>query len=626
MEDKHIQEFKNTFGILFKLFFLFIAFSWFFRTTFIIYYFDKFQNIDNLFYNLVLSYWHSIPLDMATASFFIIIPWLLLFLNSLIFRFNFMKYLIGFYSYVMLALSSFIYIAEFGVYGEWEEKPTFEIFTYLKHPEEIIDSNPVWASVILTILLVVVLVSIYKLNKKIFESYDLKSKRSFSVIIAFFFLSPFIFLGVRGGWMEIPISKSDPVFSHHKVLNDLATNSVYYFYASIQENQDILSGKNPYKVDMPQAKKDEILKEFMATPDGCKTTKLLTTNRPNIVLVALESVAGDFLDTPKYRKLIPNILDISSHGILFTKAYAAGTLSHEGLPSIFSGWPAMYNIYITNLPNKMKKLPSLTQELAKVGYDSMFMFGGRLRYGNLTSYMYKNGFRIIQEERDIHLKQKSTLGYPDGEMFPYLVKETTKKLKQPFISAMFTLSSHSPYDQPMKDVVEWGGRDKGYLNSIVYTDKSIGEFIKEAKKQPWFKNTLFIFSSDHSHHTPYGWSRNNPKWHHIVMFMYGDVIKKKYRGMRVDKVVGQQDISATILAQLGLSHKAFEWSRDVFCKSYKPSNYFMLQNGAGIVEQNGSIAYNFKDNRVLYKDGNVSGLKLKANLYIEKLLQTFLDY
>lgn len=627
MHSSFTTEFKNTFLFLIKQFLLYILFIEFFRTIFVVYYWDKLQVSSTPLLETFEAYYHAISLDIATASIFIVIPWLLLLINSLI-KSKFITYLNFFYVLFMFIISSAIYIAELGIYNEWEEKATFKVLNYLDNPDEIIRSNPLEYTIILSIILVVALVLFYKLTKKLFKSYTLSKPRNFLVTALFFFVAPvLIFLGARGGWAEIPISQSTVYFSKHKVYNDVAISTVYNFFHSITENQAIINGKNEFKISLDAGKKKAILKELMATDENCSRPDILTTSRPNVVLVFWESLSGDFLDEPKYRDVIPNFMKMSKEGILFTHAYSSATLSHEGLPSILSGWPAMAGIYVTNLPSKFYKLPFLTQTLEKNGYSSLFLYGGQLRYGNLTSYMYGNKFDTIQEHSDITLPkdQEGVLGYHDEYMLQYFRKKTDK-LKEPFFSSMFTLSSHSPYDQPMKDVFDWGDSDKGYINSIYYTDKSIGEFIAAAKKEPWYKNTLFIFSADHSHHTPKAWSRADKRWHHIPVMFYGDVIKKEYRGKNIDKIVSQRDIAATLLSQLKIDHSAFEWSRDVFCQDYNPSAYLLVKDGFGLVEANGSLSYNLKENRVLHSEGNVTGLKLKGNVYMEKLLQTYLDY
>ncbi len=618
---------QNSLSFLVKQFFLFFLFIEVFRTIFVIYYWDKLQVAATPIKETALAYLNAISLDIATASILIVIPWLLLNINTL-FKSKIIKIVLFIYTFGVIVFSTFIYIAELGIYNEWEEKPTFKIFNYLKHPDEAIASNPMILTIILTLILIVVLGSFYALCKKLFSTYDVNAKRNYKVVLFSLFILPlFIFLGARGGWAEIPISQSTVYFSKHKVYNDVAISTVYNFIHSITENQAIINGENPYEIKLDDAKREAILKELMATPEGCERESILTTDRPNIVLVIWESLSGDFIKNKKYQEVIPNIMKMSKEGILFTHTYASSTLSHEGLPSIFSGWPALAGTYVTNLPSKFYKLPFFTQKLKENAYATSFIFGGQLRYGNLTSYMYGNGFDIIEEHSDINMdsSKEGVLGYHDGYMLEYL-QEKSSQLKEPFFSSIFTLSSHSPYDQPMEDVIEWGDGDKGYLNSVYYTDKSIGEFIKSAKAESWYKNTLFIFVADHSHHTPLAWSRADKRWHHIPMLFYGEVIKKEYRGKDIDKIISQRDIAATLLSQLNISHSEFEWSRDVFCEEYKENAYIMNKNGFGLITNEGSLTYDLKEDRIIYKDGNISSLKTKGNIYMQKLLQTYLDY
>ncbi len=620
-------EVKNIFGTLLKHFFLYLLFIETWRSIFVLYYFNKLQVVANPFADIILAYTHALGLDIATASIFVVIPWLLLTINSLL-KSKIIKVIMFFYTYVMIFLSSAIYIIELGIYNEWEEKPTFKIFNYMKHPDEAIASNPVVLTMLLTAILVVVLVLFYKLTKKLYESYDVTNRRNLSATLLFFLLMPgIIFLGARGGYKKIPISQSNVYFSKHKVYNDLAISTVYNFVHSITENQAVIDGDNKYRINLDEKKKEAILEELMGTRNDCERPGILTTKRPNVVLVFWESLAGDFIDDVKYQEAIPNVMRMAKEGILFTNTYSSATLSHEGLPSVLSGWPAIAGTYMTNLPAKFYKLPFLTQSLKANGYETMFLFGGQLQYGNLTSYMYGNGFDTIQENKNINMDslKEGVLGYHDGYMLEYF-KDKTSTLKEPFFSSMFTLSSHSPYDQPMEDVLEWGGADKSYINSVYYTDKSIGEFIKEAKKEPWYKNTLFIFTADHSHHTPRSWARSNPLWHHIPVLFYGDVIKEEFRGKNYTKIASQRDIAATLLSQLNIEHNAFIWSRDLFCKDYKENAYIMVDNGFGLVTNEGSLSYDLKENRTLFQEGNVSSLQLKGNVYMEKLLQTYLDY
>ncbi len=632
MRENVLLEIKNTFWLMAKIYLLFMFSFIMFRTIFFIYFHDKIALTHNIFSEVIGSYWHALVVDTSGAAYASIIPFFLILFYSLV-RLPLFKYLLKFYIYIMLLVISFSYIAELGVYNEWEEKPDFQVLNYLSHPDEILNSNPWLYTILLTFILLVALFILFKAVEKVFKKSMVPTKKCYAVTLAFFVVMPVVVvIGARGGVSSAVVAQADAYFSKQKIYNDAAVNTAYNLLKTTLNAQDVLTTKNPYTVKMDTKEKEEMVSRLISTNPECNTTKILTTTRPNVVLIVLESWAGDFIDDdPKLRSVIPNFLKLSEEGILFRHAYGSGSLSHEGLPAVLSAWPDLFNVNISEFSSKHTKLPSITESLMQNGYrESMFLYGGQLRYGNLTSFIYKNKFQTIEEYKDIPSVDdegvNGRLGLHDGYMFNYL-REKISKAKTPFFASMFTLSSHSPYDQPMQDVIKWAGGDNGFFNSVYYTDKSIGEFIASSKKESWYANTLFIFVADHSHHTTLAWNRNDPRWHHIPMMFYGEVIKKEFRGKTVDTIVSQHDIAGTLLSQLDIDHKKFTFSRDVFCSDYEPSAYFSITNGYGIITPEGYIAYDIVNKRTKMHDGNATEtLKLKGQLYLEKLFQTFLDY
>ncbi len=122
------SELNNTFWLFSKIFLLFIFSFELYRTIFFVYYYDKLAATNTIFSEILLTYWYALSVDISTASFAIVIPWVLILLYSLI-RLEIFKYLLKFYVYVILFIVSASYIAELGVYNEWEVKPNYEIFS-----------------------------------------------------------------------------------------------------------------------------------------------------------------------------------------------------------------------------------------------------------------------------------------------------------------------------------------------------------------------------------------------------------------------------------------------------------------------------------------------------------------
>jgi phosphoglycerol transferase MdoB-like AlkP superfamily enzyme len=623
MLDNFKKNFKLYFGTLLKLYLIFLSFFALSRFIFITIYWEKIERtnapISEVFYTFV----SALKLDISIISSTILIAWLLLLLHSIFKRSFFLK-LTHFYTFIIGFIYLFISSIELGIYNEWEEKPGFEILTYLSHPMEAFHSAPFNQFLILLIIFVIIVVVFYQIVKRLF----LSSKEARSWVFSLFFLviTPFLLLLLaRGGTQPIPISQSDVYYSKHKILNDIAINSSYNFFHSILENRQLLSGINPYASQDKKGKKYPIIKPYLNQQCSSHQIDILNNKKPNIALVIMESFSGYFLDKHNNRdKLIPEFMSLAKQGILFTNVYGSGVLSHEGIPAILSGWPAIDDIYITNSPQKFNALPTITNKLKQQNYSSIFLFGGDLNYGNLKSYIYKNKFDTILEEKDVKKllpnEKVGALGYHDKPMFK-LFNKLTDKSSQPFFNSIFTVSSHSPYDQPLQNKINFGAEHKDYYNSVYYTDKSIQSFIEDAKLKKWYKNTLFIFVSDHSHATSKNWSRNTPMWHHISMLFYGDVIKKEYRGKTIKKIISQHDLASTLLNQLDIKTNEFKFSRNFLCSNYKQGAYYMINGGYGFISSKGAYAYNLRLKKEVYK--NKKPNQKLGHYYLENLFNEF---
>lgn len=195
-----------------------------------------------------------------------------------------------------------------------------------------------------------------------------------------------------------------------------------------------------------------------------------------------------------------------------------------------------------------------------------------------------------------NLANRGKLGIHDEFMFKELIQQNNKK-KEPFFSVLFTLSSHSPYDKPMKNIIDWNDSENPFLNSAYYTDKCIGDFFKLAKKEKWYKNTLFILIADHSHNAYRHWAINQKEYRHIPMLFYGDVLKNKFKGYRYTKIASQTDFATTLLKQLDINTNEFSWSKNLFNPYTKQFAYFELNEGFGWISPEEYLSYEHFNNR-----------------------------
>ena len=538
----------------------------------------------------IAAFWHAIPLDIATTCYLLLFPFLILIIQSF-YSPKWLNSLNKVYTLSAIIVFSLLVTAELGIYPEWKTKMPYKALMYLQNPSEVYNSASTATFFVLILLFLVLSTSTYWLYVKYFHVKILESLNLwyFKVWLILIVLLPVLFIGGRGGWQQIPINQSESYYSNHNILNLAAVNSGFNITISIIENYKNF-GKNPYAFYDKEEAQSIIEKLYELPKDS--TTHILKTEKPNIVLIILESWSADLIESIGGKPgITPSFHELENQGVLFTNLYATGPRSEQAMGSIFSGFPAHPISSVTVQPEKFSKLPTVTKSLIDNGYYTSFYFGGQLRYGNIKGYILYNGFTKVVEHNDFgNNVLRGKLGVHDEFVLSRQLKDLNEE-KEPFFSGLFTLSSHSPYDQPMENVFDWGGNENDYINSAYYTDRCLGNYINEATKQPWFKNTLFIIVADHSHNSYRNWSFTTPAYHKIPMLFYGEVIKEEFRGLKVNRLSNQMDLATTLLKQLGLDSAPFKWSRDLF-NPYSPEfAYYSFEEGLGWITQNGHFVY-----------------------------------
>lgn len=605
---------------------LLYAFS---RTVFLVYNISLLKVEGIPFTEVIASYWHAWHLDLATASYFMFFPFILLLIQS-VYSPKWINTVNRIYVIIALFLFCLLTVVELGIYPEWKTKLPFKAFTYLTNPTEVYDTISTGLFFTLLGLFAIKFSVTYLVYIKWFYKDIINIRRNYIFTALFALITPvLLFIGARGGVQQIPINQSAAYYSHHNILNLAAVNSGFNLFISAIENYKNF-GKNPYTFYSDQEVKETIAEIFATERDT--TTMVLTTSRPNIVLLILESWSADLIEslggeagiTPEFHKL-------EKEGILFTSLWATGPRSEQAMSSIFGGFPAHPISSITVQPDKFSKLTTITQKLIGEGYNTSFYFGGQLIYGNIRGFILHNGFHRITELENFGKDKdviKGKLGVHDEYLLARQLSDLNKE-KQPFFSALFTLSSHSPYDQPMEEVLQWGDNERKYINSAYYTDRSLGEFINNARKQPWFRNTLFIMVADHSHNSYRNWPFTTPFYHKIPLLFFGDVIKEEYKGTKNPKLSNQNDLASTLMHQLNINADEFHWSRNLF-NPYSPEfAYYSFEEGLGWVRPSGHFVYDarvkhFSETSIpeAYKDSIIR----EGKSYLQAVFQEYMSY
>jgi len=618
-----------------RQYFFWMLFFFVSRCIFLLYNLDEINAIP--FWEIISTFWYALYLDTSMACYFLGFSFLMFSAFAITSQriFHFMHY--G-YVLLLLVLFSLITIAELEIYNEWGAKLTVKALRFLQRPAEVMNSTSVsfllfgFSAVGLLVfagnyLWRKICPPLFVLREKV---KSVTWKKALNIVIFIAVIPVLLVVGLRGGIQQIPIQQSDAYFSKHNILNLAAVNSGWNLGQSIWENKKYMD-VNPY-VYFPMEEAEKTVQELYAVPKDT-TVSILSTSRPNIVMVILESWSADMVKSlGGYDSVTPGLEKIIREGILFENAYASGSLSDQGMAAIFSAFPAQPAVSILFQPGKYVHLPCLNTEFKQEGYTASFLFGGQLSYGNIKAYMYYNKFDRILEGADFDNSiPRGRLGVHDEFLYARQLKELRNE-KQPFFAAMFTMSSHNPYDMPMadEDKLQFESDEAPYVNSVHYADAKLFDFLQHAKKEQWFGNTLFVLVADHSHRSPKHWSINQPEYRRIPMVLWGNVIRNEFRGYRNTKVCSQLDLASTLLHQLKIPAARFEWSKNLF-NPYTPEfAYFETSDGFGWVRPDQYLTYSHSMKEYYFEKTNSPEEKIRlekeGKSFLQVMFQQYTDY
>lgn len=571
----------------------------------------------------------SFSLDLSFICYMLVIIIFLLWIDSFLKQNKIIDKIVFAITVLFLLLSSLVSGSEVALYSEWQTKLNFTALSHLSNPSEVF-STASWGHILTVLFFLCFSVFFIKIYKKKVHAYFPVNQveNTFKIIVLRSILLLFIFglllIGIRGGLQPIPISQSAAYFSNNLILNDIAVNPNWNIGQSILKSKSNFYG-NPYKKYSYEQCSEFISELYYVDKDT--TTFVLTSKEPNIVFILLESWSADNVESlGGLDGITPNFRDLEKEGLLFTDFYSNGWTSDQAMSSIFSSFPVFPYVAIVNQADKSRRLPSLNKTL--ITYNSSYFFGGDLNYGNIKAYLLSNGFEILKDQKDYTNLPSGRLGVHDEFMFNQYKKELSI-LAQPFLSTLFTLSSHSPYDFPADHKLSFNSREDQYVNSVAYTDKCLGDFIQSVKNEDWYSNTLFVIVADHSHNSPKGWRLAQKEKFKIPMLWYGEVLKEEFKGEVHDKMGSHIDIVPTILSQLNIDDSQYHWGRDLFNMNENVMIPYAFHKGYGIIQPDGYYAFNEIYQRIIESEGRNSEheleIKKRAEMFFQSAFKEYMD-
>lgn len=295
----------------------------------------------------------------------------------------------------------------------------------------------------------------------------------------------------------------------------------------------------------------------------------------NVMVIILESFGKEFVGAQKKGVTYTPFLDsIERLSLSFEYGFANGKKSIEAVPAIIASIPTyMDNPYISSPfgDNHINTLPNI---LAKHGYSSAFYHGatnGSMRFDGFAAHSgYDQYFGRFEYDNDAHFDK--TWGILDEYFNPWTANKMSE-LKEPFFSTLFTISSHHPYFIPnhMKEVVTSGPQK--ICASVNYGDHSLRNFFTEAKKQPWFDNTVFVIMADHTPSTKTK-EYNQPTHLYQIPIMFYDPMGR-IKPQKSEKIFQQLDVLPTILDLLNIETSYYSFGNSYFNESNRESLVYL---------------------------------------------------
>lgn len=604
---------------------------------------------------VLIAFWHALPLDLSTMAWFLIFPWLLYFIRG----FGALevsrhlrvvgKFLITLWVGTFTILTVATAIGESAVYPEWKTKLTYRAITALRNPTEIFSITTTWHILALFVVIVSTAIGFLWIWQRYFwrravpySNFHILSKTAWTAklgaSIAHVTLMFSVLIGLawfaRGGFKAIPISLSRVFYSQESILNDAAANPVWHLGFNLAASMAFISDENPFAFMSREKSVAIVEKLHQAIPTNKRAKEqlqpLVIKTQPNVVFIVLESWSADLIESlGGDARITPEFHSLEQEGVLFDNFYANGNRSQQGIASIFAGFPALPLVAVTDNPAKTNKLPRLAERFSKAGYHTSFLYGGQLEYGNIGAFLKYNGFQTIKEEVDFPAKlPRGNMGIHDEFMFREHLNYLNTA-QEPFFSALFTLSTHSPYDMPGKENLHWEGTlEADYVKSAIYTDRELGAYMRAVKAQPWYERTLFVIVADHSHNSYRNWPNWRPEYRKIPLLITGGALNPYYRGRSFSKIASHVDIPATVLNSLGMDAKEFPWSKNIFDNHAPAFAYYELNYGFGWVTPAGQLVFDkeLQSARVSTVPKSLEDEATLAGMaYTQAVFQAFLD-
>ena len=398
-----------------------------------------------------------------------------------------------------------------------------------------------------------------------------------TVFLSLAAFAPFVVAGIRGGFTTavrpITISNANQ-YVNRPIEAALVLNTPFSLYRTI--------GKAVFVV--PDYYQNEQEMEAIYSPVHTGLSGISGESRDtiapgfikkNVVVLIVESFGREYigalnktLENGQYRGYTPYVDSLIAKSVTFSHTYCNGRKSIDGMPSILSSIPMFVEPFFLT-PASMNHVSGIASILAAEGYQTAFFHGAQRGSMGFQAFSRATGFQDYYGREDYDADTRFGGDEDFDGMWaiwdePFLQYYATKmsEMKEPFMTAVFTASSHHPYVIPEKYKTQYPEEGIVIHKCIRYTDMAIGKFFEKASREPWFNNTIFVLTSDHTNLSDHAFYETDlggfcsP----IIIYEPGNVERQPEIQ---DKIAQQIDILPTIMGMLHYQKPYFGFGIDV---------------------------------------------------------------
>ena len=607
---------KSSYTLLIKRLWLLLLIYTFCRLLFYFFNFDYFTAVN--FSDLSKSFFYGIRFDI-TAIVITNTPIILLhFLPEKIFQSKLISVINKFLFILINSIAILLNAIDFSLFQFTAKRATADVFKVISFGHDFTNTVPkmigdFWYVLLILLAMWYTLQRFYPTKPSVHLNSFFNSKFSTTLLGRSIFLIAFIGLfviGFRGGIQFKPLTIISATQYGSSTCTPLILNTPFTYVKTFGKN--VLEEKNFMSKDQA-----EQISPTIHLPTDSAFRDL------NVVLIILESFGKEYIGHYNKGKGYTPFLDsLIGQSYDCTQSYANAKRSIEGIPAILAGIPSLLSEPFITSAYAGNSLTSIASLLNKKNYETIFFHGGTngtMGFDNFSKATgYKRYFGRTEYNDDTDFD--GSWGIFDEPFLKRTAEEMTK-IDRPFFATIFTLSSHHPYDIPKKYEGKFAEGTLPIHKSILYADYSLKEFFKQASTLPWFKNTLFVITADHTatSDSPYYQNRQGMYSIPLLFFMPSDNLLGKS-----NKTCQQIDILPSIMSYLNYDYTYFAFGQNTFDKNktgyaitYLNDTYQYIENNyTFITDYTGKNEYyQFADDTIkdqLAPDSSQMHLKLNA--------------